>query len=177
MFLVGFVGYSGSGKTTLAVRVVSELRARGFSVSAVKDAHHHVETDTPGKDTWRYREAGARQVGLRTPERWAVMEETPEGRVPLGEILRALRPVDIVVVEGFKHEGRFPRIEVRRRGCTSPALWLERGDIAAVATDDPELEAPAQLARLDVNSPSEVADFVEGLLEGEPGQQFGEEEK
>lgn len=165
MFLVGFTGYSGSGKTTLAARVVACLKEAGRSVSCIKDAHHHVEADTPGKDTWRYREAGAQQVVLRTPERWVVMEETPQGRIALADILRVMRPVDIIVAEGFKREGGFPRIEVRRRGCETPPLWLEREDIVAVATDDEALEIPGRLARLDVNDPQAVARFVLQLFE------------
>lgn len=114
MFLFGITGYSGSGKTTLNEKVVECLRALGYSVSCVKDAHHQVDLDTPGKDTYRYRVSGAEQVILRTPDRWALMEETPEGRKPLSEILRAMKPVDFVLLEGFKDDGDFPRIEVSR---------------------------------------------------------------
>ena len=78
-FVMGFIGRSGSGKTTLAAAVLRILAARGWRVCAVKDAHHHIDLDTPGKDTWRYRESGASRVILRTPERWAVLTETPEG--------------------------------------------------------------------------------------------------
>lgn len=168
MFLVGFVGYSGSGKTTLATRVVECLKKAGYSVSCIKDAHHRVETDRPGKDTWRYREAGASQVVIRTPERWAMMEETPEGRVPLEKILKAMSPVDIIVAEGFKREGNFPRIEVRRAGCETAPLWEERPDIVAVASDfSPAI--PERLELLDVNDPEAVARFVIRLFnEGKP---------
>ena len=99
MFLFGITGYSGSGKTTLNEKVVECLRALGYSVSCVKDAHHQVDLDTPVKDTYRYRVSGAEQVILRTPDRWALMEETPEGRKPLSEILRAMKPVDFVLLE------------------------------------------------------------------------------
>lgn len=163
MLLIGFTGYSGSGKTTLAVQVLERLRRMGRTVSCIKDAHHCVETDRPGKDTWRYREAGAGQVVLRTPERWVLMEETPQGRVPLERVLGAMQPADIVLAEGFKREGSFPRIEVRRQGCEAPPLWRERADIVAVATDDASLEIPAGMARLDINEPQAVADFIDGL--------------
>ena len=84
-FAVGFIGRSGSGKTTLAEKVLAELVRRGRRVSAIKDAHHGIDLDRPGKDTWRYREAGASRVILRTAERWAVMSETPGGPAPLAE--------------------------------------------------------------------------------------------
>ena len=87
-FVMGFIGRSGSGKTTLAAAVLRILAARGWRVCAVKDAHHHIDLDTPGKDTWRYRESGASCVILRTPERWAVLTETPEGAPGIDELLK-----------------------------------------------------------------------------------------
>lgn len=94
-FVMGFIGRSGSGKTTLAAAVLRILAARGWRVYAVKDAHHHIDLDTPGKDTWRYRESGASRVILRTPERWAVLTETPEGAPGIDELLKETGDADI----------------------------------------------------------------------------------
>ena len=135
-FVMGFIGRSGSGKTTLAAAVLRVLAARGWRVCAVKDAHHHIDLDTPGKDTWRYRESGASRVILRTPERWAVLTETPDGAPGIDELLKETGDADIVLVEGFKHEGSFPKI------------------------DEPDF---AGVPKLDINRPEETADFIEGL--------------
>ena len=125
---MGFIGRSGSGKTTLAAAVLRVLAARGWRVCAVKDAHHHIDLDTPGKDTWRYRESGASRVILRTPERWAVLTETPDGAPGIDEPLKETGDADIVLVEGFKHEGSFPKIEVRRQAAADrPPLVQEFG--------------------------------------------------
>lgn len=147
-FVMGFIGRSGSGKTTLAAAVLRILAARGWRVCAVKDAHHHIDLDTPGKDTWRYRESGASRVILRTPERWAVLTETPEGAPGIDELLKETGDADIVLVEGFKHEGSFPKIEVRRQAA------------AASDFDEPDF---AGVPKLDINRPEETADFIEGL--------------
>ena len=112
---VGFVGFSESGKTTLATRVAAELTRRGFRVAALKDAHHGFDMDKPGKDSWRYREAGASQVIVRSDRRWAMLVETPE-QPSVEELLARFSDVDVILVEGFKNEGAFPKIEVRRRG-------------------------------------------------------------
>ena len=87
----GFVGYSESGKTTLATAVTAELSRRGFKVAVLKDAHHQVDMDTPGKDTWRYRENGATQVILRTPERWVLQTSTPTTPTWITPTLSSLR--------------------------------------------------------------------------------------
>ena len=69
----------------------------------------------------------------------------------------------MVIVEGFKNEGAFPKIEVRRQAVSQgvTALSLTHSDIIAVASDwdEPGTRVP----RLDVNDPSAVADFITNL--------------
>lgn len=92
MFAVGFVGASGAGKTTLMEKTLAVLVGRGWKVSAVKSTHHDTDTDKPGKDSWRYREAGASEVILAGRNRWALMRETPGSEVTLEELLSRLAP-------------------------------------------------------------------------------------
>ncbi len=73
--VIGIVGYKNNGKTTLVVRLVRHLTERGYRVSTIKHAHHTVDIDQPGKDSWRHREAGAREVVLATSRRWALIHE------------------------------------------------------------------------------------------------------
>lgn len=158
MFAVGFVGPSGVGKTTLMEKVLARLVSRGRTVSAVKSTHHDTDLDSPGKDSWRYRTAGAKEVVLAGDKRWALMRETEGQKVSLQEILSRMDAVDIVLVEGYKGEEGIPRILVHRKNCAQ-ALRMLPG-VAAIATDDPDLEIPAGIARLDINSPGAVANFV-----------------
>ena len=159
---VGFIGFSGSGKTTLATQVAATLTRRGHRVAALKDAHHGFDMDKPGKDSWRYREAGASQVIVRTDARWAMLVETPQ-QASVDALLQKFEGVDIILVEGFKNEGAFPKIEVRRLSCstTQPVLAATHDDVIAVASDweEPGLTVP----RLDINDIEAVADFIESL--------------
>ena len=75
MNVLGITGWSGSGKTTLIVALIPRLRALGLTVSTLKHAHHDVDLDRPGKDTFRHREAGAQEVILSTGRRWALLHE------------------------------------------------------------------------------------------------------
>ena len=59
-----FVGHSNAGKTTFVEQLLAELTRRGRRVAAIKHAHHAVELDTAGKDSWRYKQAGAEGDGL-----------------------------------------------------------------------------------------------------------------
>ena len=158
MFAGGFVGPSGVGKTTLMEKVLARLGSRGRTVSAVKSTHHDTDLDSPGKDSWRYRTAGAKEVVLAGDKRWALMRETEGQKVSLQEILSRMDAVDIVLVEGYKGEEGIPRILVHRKNCAQ-ALRMLPG-VAAIATDDPNLEIPEGIARLDINSPGAVANFV-----------------
>lgn len=131
----GFAGRSGSGKTALAEQVLKLLISGGMKVSVIKHTHHAVDLETPGKDTWRFREAGASQVLLASSARWVLMEElrgAPEPELPA--LLGMIASCDLVLVEGFKRHP-IPRLEVYRAGNGTAPLYPDDPHIIAVATD------------------------------------------
>ena len=159
--ILGFAAWSGTGKTTLLRRLLPILAGRGIRVGMVKHAHHDFEVDTPGKDSYELRKAGAAQMLISSRRRWALMVERPVDREPpLDEVLLELDQelLDLILVEGFKHE-RFPKIELHRPSFGRPLLHPGDETIVAVATDAP-LDAPVSLPMLDLNSPEEIASFV-----------------
>ena len=157
MKVIGFAGWSGSGKTMLVERVIGLLEARGLVVSLIKHAHHDAEVDYPGKDTFRLRHAGCREVLLTTMNRWALMHEL-RGRaeMTLDDALKQLSPCDLVLVEGFKH-APIPKIEVWRAEVEKPLLFPDDPHIIAVASDS-ALET--KLPQLNINDPAAVAEFI-----------------
>lgn len=163
MKVFGVVGWKNNGKTTLVVRLVEHLSASGWRVSTVKHAHHEVDLDQPGKDTWRHREAGAREVVLATGRRWAMIHELRDEPEPaLDELLARMTPVDLVLVEGFKRYPH-PKIEVHRKERGTPLLAREDPTIVAVASDGP-LPDPA-LLRFELDDVAGIAGFVLARLE------------
>lgn len=135
-FVVGIAGWKNSGKTTLVVKLVRELTRRGYRVSTVKHSHHDIELDPADTDSARHREAGAQDVALVSPHRWALVHElrgAPEP--PLEDVIDRLAPTDIVLVEGYKHEPIF-KIEVRRAQ-QKPGAPLAEADplVIAIAAD------------------------------------------
>lgn len=112
--VIGIAGWKNSGKTTLTERLIAELTRRGLKVASVKHAHHSFQVDDERTDSARHRRAGARQVAIVSPSRWAIVRELGEDPEPrLEEILSRLDPCDLVVVEGYKR-APIPKIEVRR---------------------------------------------------------------
>jgi molybdopterin-guanine dinucleotide biosynthesis protein B len=127
-----FVGHSGSGKTTLIEKLIRELSGRGLRVATIKHAHHKVQLDTPGKDSWRYRQAGAAMSMLVTSSELQLVADAVDRREPAQLAQRFLGEADLVLVEGFSHASGV-KIEVLRRECsTIPRCAVEDGLIAMV---------------------------------------------
>ena len=138
MRIFGFAGWSGSGKTTLIENIVPRLVARGLVVSLVKHAHHDLEIDHPGKDSFRHREAGCTEVLVSSTSRWALIHELRgDAELTLANALAWLSPCDIVLVEGYKTLP-IPKLEVWRAPVGKPLLHPRDPHILAVATDSPD---------------------------------------
>lgn len=161
MKLVGITGWSGSGKTTLLAALIPRLSAAGLSVSTVKHAHHDFDLDQPGKDSWRHRAAGAREVLIAGARRFALLHENAGPEPDLAALLARLAPVDLVLVEGFKASPH-PKIEVHRPALGRPPIWPGRADIAAVATDSPlpGCDRPC----LDLSDPGAIAAWIAAFI-------------
>lgn len=156
MKVYGVIGWKNSGKTSLMERLVADITGRGVSVSTVKHVHHTVDLDQPGKDTWRHRQAGAREVVLASADRLAILVEHRGPEPELPAVLARLAAVDLVLVEGYKRDAH-PKVEVWRAE-TGHAL-IQPGDplVRAVATDS-ALTLPVPV--LDLNDTGAVADFI-----------------
>jgi molybdopterin-guanine dinucleotide biosynthesis adapter protein len=149
MRIIGITGWSGAGKTTLILKLVPLLAAQGLRISTVKHAHHMFDVDTPGKDSYEHRAAGATEVLIASANRFALMHElrgAPEP--PLEVLLDKLSAVDLVLVEGFKRAPH-PKIEVFRQANDKEPLHPGNATVVAVASDTPFPDAPCPVAPLD----------------------------
>jgi len=155
--VIGIVGWSGSGKTTLLTALLPLLRGRGLTVSTVKHAHHGFDMDRPGKDTFRHREAGAREVLVLSGTRWALLHEVSGTEPRLPELLARMQPVDLVLVEGFKTHP-FAKLEVHRPALGKPPIWPTEPDVVAVAADAPLAGCDRTL--LPLNDPAAVVGWL-----------------
>ncbi len=159
--LLGFVGFSGVGKTTLLVQLLPLLRARGLRIGVLKHAHHDFDIDTPGKDSYELSKAGASEMLVASARRWALMVENSADTEPrLDTLLRRmdLAALDLILVEGFKHEP-IAKIELHRPALGQPPLYPDDAAIIALATDD--MTPPSRaVTLLDINQVARIADFV-----------------
>ncbi len=159
--VLGIAAFSGTGKTTLLKQLIPLLKSRGLRVGLIKKTHHDADIDQPGKDSHELRMAGASPVMLSSSHRRAVITEHEEIRErSLAEELAHFdqKDVDIILVEGFKHE-RFPKIELHRPSLGKPLLFPDDASIIAIATDG-DLSVTPDIPGLDLNSPRQIADFI-----------------
>jgi len=157
MRVFGFAGWSGSGKTTLIEQIIPRLSASGLVVSLVKHAHHSFDVDQPGKDSFRHRLAGAREVLVSSGARWALMHELRGATEPDFAALAAhISPCDLLLVEGFKRE-KLPKLEVYRAEVGEPLIHPHDPNIVAVASD---ARVDTRLPQFDLNDPPAILAFI-----------------
>jgi len=161
--VIGFAAYSGSGKTTLLAQLVPALASRAIRVGLVKHAHHSFEIDHEGKDSYELRKVGASPVLVASKSRWALIVENHEDEPAEPELAPLIEQVssfdvDLVIVEGFKHEP-IPKVEVLRPSLGKPLLYPDDKSFIAIASDAGAPEATS-LPVLDLNDIDAIASFV-----------------
>jgi molybdopterin-guanine dinucleotide biosynthesis protein B len=163
MKVFGIAGWSNAGKTTLIERLLPVLLGLGLRVSIVKHAHERFDVDQPGKDSFRFREAGSHEVLISSPTRWALMHEHRGAAEPgLAELLSHLSPCDLVLVEGYKREA-IPKLEVYRAANGKPSLWPDDPHIVAIAGD---AVVAGDLPCFRLDDVEGIADFVAAFVAG-----------
>ena len=156
--MVTFAAPSGTGKTTLLEGVIAELRGRGYRVGALKHDAHRLKLDTPGKDSWRLRRAGAWRVVVASDEQLGMFSSV-SGRMSLGGLAaQFFGDADLILTEGFRRAG-LPTIRVHRAARGADPGWEEPSNVVAVVTDVPDLAG--SVPHLPLGDPTAVADFVE----------------
>lgn len=154
---LSFVGRSNTGKTTVIERLITILRERGMKIAVIKHHPHDFDIDIPGKDTYRYKQAGAAMSILASPGKVAVIEDT-EKELALEEIIaRYIRDVDLLLIEGFK-KAKIPKIEVFQRKVAAD-FPVCAGDInlIAIVTDEIVETSLPIFSRNDVQG---IAEFI-----------------
>lgn len=158
--LLGITAYSGTGKTTLLKQVIPLLRQRHLRVGLVKHTHHDMDVDKPGKDSYELRKAGADQTLVASQNRWALMTETPNNDDELDLHYLASRfdldSLDLILVEGFKHE-TIAKIALFRAEVGKPLAGLIDQHVIAVASNQ---TIDTTIPQLDINNSEQIADYI-----------------
>jgi molybdopterin-guanine dinucleotide biosynthesis protein B len=152
-----FVGHSGSGKTTLIEKLLPELSARGLRLATIKHAHHKVALDHAGKDSWRYKQAGAVMSMLVTSDELQLVADAVDRRDPAQLAQRFLGEADMVLAEGFSLAPGV-KIEILRRECAKPPRCAIADGLIAIVTDIGEVYP--ELPHFALDDIAGLADFL-----------------
>jgi molybdopterin-guanine dinucleotide biosynthesis protein B len=154
---VAVVGFKDSGKTRVVEALVAELTRRDHTVGTLKHTAENIEFDTPGKDTARHRVAGARATAILHQDAAAMFID---GHVKVGDAVKALGDLDILVVEGFKTLDTHARILVPQGDDDIPKL--SNGlEIAAVKIHGSRFMGDTSLPVVNLADAEALADIVE----------------
>jgi molybdopterin-guanine dinucleotide biosynthesis protein B len=167
--MVSFIAPSGTGKTTLIEAVVRILSERGLRVAVVKHDAHRLKLDTPGKDSYRFRQAGAWRTLVASDHELGLFGKL-EGSSSLGGLVTEfLTQADLVLLEGFRST-TLSAIRVQRSGVRDVEWSPGRVRVVAIASDTP---TDSDLPHLSLDSPEEVADFLlSHIVEGAQRRQI-----
>lgn len=160
--LLGFAAYSGTGKTTLLLKLIPELKKRGMRIAVIKHAHHNFEMDTPGKDSYELRKAGAVPMLICSSMRTVItIENELEADPTLQDILMHIpaNTIDMVLVEGFK-KWPFDKIELHRETTGKPLMYPHDDNIIAIAHDNEQPLQQTDLTQLNINDIGSITEFV-----------------
>jgi molybdopterin-guanine dinucleotide biosynthesis protein B len=146
------IGKSKSGKTTLLEKLIKELSGRGYRLATVKrHAHPGFEIDVPGKDSWRFAQAGSQQVIIASPDKFAAYRKLDQ-ELSLDEIVAGIKGADLILAEGYKQANK-PSLEVLRAANSAELIGSPEQRIALVSD-----------LRLEVGVPHFEFDDIQGIV-------------
>lgn len=156
--IVSVVGRAKVGKTTFLVKLIVELRERGYDIGVIKHTVHAFDFAQPGKDTHKHTQAGATAVALASA-RELVLTRPLDHEMAIDQIAPLLGNVDLILTEGYKRADK-PKIEVSRRELGTELVSRKSDIIAVVSDHDIDLEVP----KFSLDDAPGVADLIEALV-------------
>lgn len=103
MRVISVIGGKNSGKTTTIENLVKELTKRGINVAVIKHISQPDFTiDTPGKDTWKFAQAGAKKIISIAKNEIAKIEKVPIEKLTLSKLLKKCKENELVIIEGLR---------------------------------------------------------------------------
>ena len=71
--IISIAGRPKVGKTTFLVKLIAELKFRGYRIGIIKHSVHPFAVGKEGKDTWKHLQAGANAVAFVSPHQLSLV--------------------------------------------------------------------------------------------------------
>ncbi len=162
---VSFIAMSGTGKTTLIVKIIKILSDRGYKVSSVKHTDHDFESDIPGKDSWRHKNAGAFSTMLLSGDKAALFTDIDTSfNMGIDAIIsKYFIGSDIVIIEGFK-DLKIKKIELLRKDITPDLKLRFKNHQGLILVCADEFIKDIEVPQISINDADKIADFIENNI-------------
>lgn len=158
--IISFIAKSGTGKTTLIEKLINILSGKGYKISSIKHTDHEINVDTPGKDSWRHKNAGAFSSMLLSEKKLTFFSDIEAPPDIKNIISKFFTGSDIVIIEGFKGLD-IPRVELLRKE-VSPEMeikYLNDPNLFLVCAD--ETIKDLKIPQININDSKKIAGFIE----------------
>jgi molybdopterin-guanine dinucleotide biosynthesis protein MobB len=132
--ILTIMGRTNSGKTTLIERLIGHFNQKGCKISIIKHMKHQFNIDHEGKDSFRYREAGAFSALITNDEHFALISDNVNRLSPVELAESYLGDSDLVIIEGHK-DVALPKIEVIGDSKEPPLVEVGMTGIIAIVSD------------------------------------------
>ncbi|RLC98457.1 MAG: hypothetical protein DRI46_11285, partial [Chloroflexi bacterium] len=173
--MFSFIGYSQSGKTASIEALITHLASHDIPVTVLKHIHKEgFSIDTPGKNTWKFSQAGAKAVVSQSDDESAVMFNWKVDPLLLirtilrvaqeeGEITNETQPV--IILEGFRQIGSKKILCVKAYEDIAPQLDPSVIAVSGVIADEELYPEMARRIRAEFDLPLlNIKDNPESLL-------------
>lgn len=169
MKILQIAGYKNSGKTSLIEEILSASRKAGLRVGVIKHHGHEGDLESPdgGKDTCRYRGAGAAVSGIATDNQLQ-MQLADDAGWEIHQIVAFYEhlPLDLILIEGFK-QAAFPKIVMVKGPQELEALRSLR-NIKLFVSWEPLQEAPNDIPVFGITEKEKLMTHIMSALGVEP---------
>lgn len=114
--ILSIVGKSNSGKTTLILKLLPELKRKGYRVAVAKHCPRGFDLDIEGKDSFRFTQAGAGGIFLSSDKDEAMIRPKQNSLNLKSKLKNFFSRFDIVLMEGYSNEPDIKKINIIRQG-------------------------------------------------------------
>ena len=160
-FVFAVSGIKNSGKTTLIEKLVRALTSEGYQVGVIKHDGHEFIADHEGTDSYRHKEAGAKNVIVYSKTKLMMIEEKENPSIEA--LLDLQKHMDIIILEGMKYSG-FPKIEIVRAAVSTESVCDPKTLIALVT--DTSLSLP-NIKRIELDDFNGILECVRTYIDAE----------
>lgn len=158
--IISIVGRTDSGKTTLLVKVVKELKRRGYRIGTIKHDTHGFQIDYPGKDSYKHFKAGSDATMILSATKLALVKRLTQSTSLDRIVQHYFADMDLVITEGFKRADK-PKIEILRGKHPDTPSCLPKDKLIALVTNKPIEQQDKKIPRFRLNETKRLTDFIE----------------